>query len=204
LDGFYDLFKRLDEPSTAEGKEEEFYSKARNLKEAFYKAMDDDFNTPIALAEFQKLRGEVNKWLSEGLSTQARHDARQLFRSVGFILGLFGLHWREWQFNPPIRIGVSDALTISTQEIATRNPVSPALTPSTGEVTINATRPYLSGEQKVEPITLSDEEIERLIAERNEARHKRDFKRADAIRTKLVAFSITIEDRPDGTSRWKR
>lgn len=204
LDGFYDLFKRLDESSTAAGKEEEFCSKAENLKEAFYKAMDDDFNTPIALAEFQKLRGKVNKRLSEGLSIQARYDARELFRSVGSILGLFRLHWRDWQFNAPIRIGVSDALTISTQEIPTRNLWSPTITPSTGEIATNLSRPYLSGDEKIEPITLSDEEIEHLIAERNEARRKKDFKRADDIRTKLVAFSITIEDRPDGTSRWKR
>jgi cysteinyl-tRNA synthetase len=204
LDGFYDLFKRLDESSTAAGKEEEFCSKAENLKEAFYKAMDDDFNTPIALAEFQKLRGKVNKRLSEGLSIQARYDARELFRSVGSILGLFRLHWRDWQFNAPIRIGVSDALTISTQEIPTPNLWSPTITPSTGEIATNLSRPYLSGDEKIEPITLSDEEIEHLIAERNEARRKKDFKRADDIRTKLVAFSITIEDRPDGTSRWKR
>jgi cysteinyl-tRNA synthetase len=119
-------------------------------------------------------------------------------------LGLFRLHWRDWQFNAPIRIGVSDALTISTQEIPTRNLWSPTITPSTGEIATNLSRPYLSGDEKIEPITLSDEEIEHLIAERNEARRKKDFKRADDIRTKLVAFSITIEDRPDGTSRWKR
>ena len=32
------------------------------------KAMDDDLNTPKALGEFQRLRGEVNKLISAGLS----------------------------------------------------------------------------------------------------------------------------------------
>lgn len=48
------------------------------------------------------------------------------------------------------------------------------------------------------------DEIERQLAERNEARRRKDFARADAIRKALAARGITIEDRPDGTSRWKR
>ncbi|MER3422523.1 MAG: hypothetical protein C4293_04095, partial [Nitrospiraceae bacterium] len=52
--------------------------------------------------------------------------------------------------------------------------------------------------------TGSDEEIERLLTERNEARRRKDFAKADAIRRALTAQGITIEDRPDGTSRWKR
>ena len=55
-----------------------------------------------------------------------------------------------------------------------------------------------------EPVTFSDEEIELKLAERNEARRKKDFKTAYKIREALVAFGIIIEDRPDGTSRWKR
>ncbi len=51
---------------------------------------------------------------------------------------------------------------------------------------------------------LSDAEIEAKIAERAEAKKKKDFKRADAIREELASQGITIEDKPDGTSRWKR
>jgi cysteinyl-tRNA synthetase len=40
--------------------------------------------------------------------------------------------------------------------------------------------------------------------ERNEARKRKDFKRADEIKAELKALGITIEDKPDGTSRWKR
>ncbi|GIM46098.1 cysteine--tRNA ligase [Collibacillus ludicampi] len=48
-----------------------------------------------------------------------------------------------------------------------------------------------------------DEEIERLIAERNEARKKKDWTRADRIRDQLAEMGILLEDTPQGV-RWKR
>jgi cysteinyl-tRNA synthetase len=51
---------------------------------------------------------------------------------------------------------------------------------------------------------LSESEIENLLNQRNEARRRKDFKRADEIRKSLAAQGIIIEDKPDGTSRWKR
>ncbi|WP_153125804.1 cysteine--tRNA ligase [Peribacillus tepidiphilus] len=50
---------------------------------------------------------------------------------------------------------------------------------------------------------LLDEEIERLIQERNQARKERNFSRSDEIRDQLKAMNIILEDTPQGT-RWKR
>lgn len=50
---------------------------------------------------------------------------------------------------------------------------------------------------------LLDAEIERLIFERQEARKKRDFAKADAIRAYLAEKGIILEDTKDGV-RWKR
>lgn len=48
-----------------------------------------------------------------------------------------------------------------------------------------------------------DEEIERLIQDRQEARKRRDFAAADAIRDQLAARGIVLEDTREGV-RWKR
>jgi cysteinyl-tRNA synthetase len=45
--------------------------------------------------------------------------------------------------------------------------------------------------------------IERLVQEREEARRRRDWARADTIRAELEAQGVTLEDTPGGT-RWKR
>jgi cysteinyl-tRNA synthetase len=48
-----------------------------------------------------------------------------------------------------------------------------------------------------------DEEIERLIQERSEARKQKDWARADRIRDQLSEMGILLEDTPQGV-RWKR
>jgi cysteinyl-tRNA synthetase len=50
---------------------------------------------------------------------------------------------------------------------------------------------------------LLEEEIQKLIDDRQEARHRRDFKRADEIRDELTQRGIILEDTKDGV-RWKR
>jgi cysteinyl-tRNA synthetase len=51
---------------------------------------------------------------------------------------------------------------------------------------------------------LNPEQVEALVEERNAAKKHRDFKRADAIRQQLADSGIILEDRKDGTVRWKR
>jgi len=48
-----------------------------------------------------------------------------------------------------------------------------------------------------------DDEIQKLIDARQEARHRRDFHRADEIRDELTGRGIILEDTKDGV-RWKR
>ena len=49
-----------------------------------------------------------------------------------------------------------------------------------------------------------DAEIEKLVADREAARKKRDFATADRIRKELAGRGILLEDTKDGAVRWKR
>ena len=166
LNGFYDLFARLKESAPAQGAADQQMREATHrMRQAFVDAMDDDLNTPNAVAVLQKLRGEVNKALEVGLSDELRRVIRQEFRSLGAVLGL--LQPDDWQFKSQRQQGVSGA---------------------TGA-----------------PMTsLSDEEIAHKIAARLAAKQAKNYKLADQLRADLSSHGITIEDRPDGTSRWKR
>jgi cysteinyl-tRNA synthetase len=158
LNGFYDLFNRLAEPGQGLLEaEESLLTRVDEARQAFETAMENDLNTPVALAAFQALRSDVNKLVGAGLSSQARQRGRQAFRSLGQVLGLFQLD--RWEFGMKAEAG---------------------------------------------HYQWSGEDIEAKIAERIEAKKKKDFKLADAIRAELASLGITIEDRPDGTSRWKR
>ena len=51
--------------------------------------------------------------------------------------------------------------------------------------------------------SIADAEVEKLIAERNQAKKARNFARADEIRKQLLDGGVIIEDTKDGV-RWKR
>jgi cysteinyl-tRNA synthetase len=167
LNGFYDLFKRLRE-SAVETRASDVRVKQAigDLERSFRQAMDDDFNTPAAIAALHRLRGEINRLPESGLSRQVREKTVKAFRRHGKVFGLLQVPVRDWEF------GGTDFKSV------------PTLT-----------------DLKSVP---ADAEIERQIAERSEARRRKDFARADEIRKVLAAQAIILEDRPDGTTRWKR
>ncbi len=63
-------------------------------------------------------------------------------------------------------------------------------------------RPEEYFKEKQRHLQISPEEIEGFIRERNEARSKGDWEKADKIRTDLAERGIVLEDYPGGT-RWK-
>jgi cysteinyl-tRNA synthetase len=177
LNGFYDLFKRLAEPGQGSVETDgETDMEIGYTREAFRMGMDDDLNTPVVLAELQRFRSELNKLINGGLSTEARSAARGEFRFLGSILGLFQIEHDKWQFNPVLKKKVL------------------------GEVGFIGLKEERA---RVESI-LPDTEVQLKVDERNEARKQKDFKKADEIRQFLASRGIVIEDKPDGTSRWKR
>ena len=115
----------------------------------FGAAMDDDFNTPIALAVLFDLVTEINK------SGSVAH-ARQL-KALAAVIGLLE-----------------------------RTPTA-----------------FLQGADHGAGAQLPDA-IAALIAARSVAKKARNFAESDKIRADLLAAGVILEDKPDGTTNWRR
>ena len=174
LDTIYDLLLRLEESNPKESSQgdKEYERVLKEFANKFQESMDDDFNTPKALAAIHELRGEVNKLLAKGLSDKTKGKATEIFKKFGDPLGLFQILPDIW-FGKRILIATSDNVSVGESVSATTNPLD------------------------------APELIERKIQLRNEARAKKDFATADRIRKELNE-QVILEDRPDGTTRWKR
>lgn len=167
LDNVYDLFSRLAEKSGSGSRSESALGDVlTQFRQAFEEAMDDDLNTPKALAAFQQLRAEANQVLRTGLSGKDRQEVLSMFRQCGASLGLFQLNETEWVFRE-LEFGPEHCRMRTEQED-------------------------------------TDEWIQDQIRQRTEARARKDFAAADHIREALAAKGILLEDRPDGSTRWKR
>ena len=172
LNGFYDLFGRLAESGGNMISDQSLNQALERCRVAFKAAMDDDLNTPVAIAALQGLRSDANKLLGQGLSLEGRRQVRETFRSLGSCIGLFQLD--RWDFNVRVEPAPAHLALAAFPSTAARGTAH------------------------------TDAEIEAKLAERIDAKKRKDFKRADAIREELRSLGITIEDKPDGTSRWKR
>ncbi|MGZ3184811.1 MAG: cysteine--tRNA ligase, partial [Telluria sp.] len=111
----------------------------------FKEAMDDDFNTPVAVAVLFDLATEINKTRSAALATE--------LRALAGVLGLLE----------------------------------------------RAPSQFLQGGDDAEA-----SRIEALIAQRRAAKQAKNFAESDRIRAELSAAGIILEDKPDGTTNWRR
>jgi cysteinyl-tRNA synthetase len=114
----------------------------------FREAMDDDFNTPIAIAVLFDLATELNK-------SKSALQARQ-FKALAAVLGLL-----ERSPQAFLQAGVEEG-------------------------------------------AMDEAAIVDAIARRAEAKKARNFAESDSIRAGLLAAGIVLEDKPDGTTNWRR
>ncbi|MGS0892444.1 cysteine--tRNA ligase [Burkholderia stagnalis] len=117
----------------------------------FAAAMNDDFNTPVAVATLFELAGEVNR-------TRDASQARQLKQLAG-LLGLLGREPRAF------------------------------LQQASGAAQAGG---------------LAADEIEARIAARVAAKQAKDYAEADRIRAELLGAGIALEDKPGGSTEWRR
>ncbi len=146
----------------------------------FKQAMDDDFNTPEAIAVLQTLATELNIAKDQKAPEVAALAAE--LRALGGILGLL-------QQDPQVflRKGI-------------RNRV---LTAGTGSFVLSGAPADLSVSTTVTS-TFSDEEVQALVDQRSEARKRRDWKESDRIRDELVDAGVVINDKPNEPTGWTR
>ena len=112
-------------------------------------AMDDDFNTPLAVAALFDLASEVNR-------SKSPKAARQL-KALAGVLGLLERSPQQFlQAGSPAEGGLDEAAIVDA------------------------------------------------IARRAAAKKSRNFAEADAVRAELTAAGIVLEDKPDGTTNWRR
>lgn len=136
---------RLDElkaVASKEKKEESFITD--KYKKLFEEAMDDDFNTALALSVIFDFVKDVNTNVDENFSKKTIENISSTLEELCDILGL-----------------------------------------------------------KLRDEVLLDENIDKLIEERNVARANKDFALADKIRDDLLSRGIVLEDTKAGV-RWKR
>ena len=142
--------------------------------ERFVAAMDDDFNTSVAVAELQSLARAVNTAKAAGRAEEAAVAAGELV-TLGARLGLLGQDPETFLRKHPRKVAADTAA---------------------GEVTGDGEAAAVGG--------LSDADIERLIAARVAARKSKDFKESDRIRDELAAAGVLLEDQPGGKTLWRR
>jgi cysteinyl-tRNA synthetase len=146
--------------------------------QGFRAAMDDDFNTPEAVAVLQTMTRDLNVAKREGKSVEAGQIAAEL-GVLAAVLGIAQLPPEQWARlrTPPVE-GEPTPGAAADGTAATADPAA-----SQG---------------------LQDAEIDDLVVQRLEARKNKDFKEADRIRDVLAAQGVILEDRPGGRTEWRR
>jgi cysteinyl-tRNA synthetase len=133
-------------------------------KAAFKAAMDDDFNTPKALAVIQSLAKDINSLRATGRMEEAA-GLGLLIRELTEILGILRLDPDAW-FRLP--------------------------------------KPDSNASGDPDATLWGDSAIELAITARLAARKARDFKESDRLRDSLAQAGVILEDKPDGTTVWRR
>jgi cysteinyl-tRNA synthetase len=142
-------------------------------RERFLASMDDDFNTPEALAVLQSLAREVNSAKASGAHQRAAALGAEL-RTLGAVLGLLSVPAEQWF-----------RLAKPAQESA----VAPG---------------SQDPKAAAKPGWIDDEEVEARIEARAAARRARNWSESDRIRDELAAAGVVLEDKPGGTTTWRR
>ncbi|MFC1907965.1 cysteine--tRNA ligase [Chloroflexota bacterium] len=150
----------------------------RNIKTHYWgrftSVMDDDFNTPQALAVLFDLAREINRRRDEGFDIRER---KALLIELAGVLGLkLPMLDKMWEINAEILKRIAGSIAEQLEEA--------------GESQLSK---LLTSESQTEPL------IQLLSSTRNQLRKAKKWQLADDIRVKLDEVGIVLEDTPQGT-----
>ncbi len=151
------------------------------LRRGFTAGLADDLNVSAALAALFGFVKEINVAIEAGrLVAGDKAAVEQVLAEVDQVLGV--LDAEAWQ------------------EAGARAGAGAAAAPGVGGGEASPGGAQAGGGAAADAM---EGEIERLVAERDAARRRRDFGAADRLRGELAALGIVVEDTPQG-ARWKR
>ncbi|NJD67970.1 MAG: cysteine--tRNA ligase [candidate division NC10 bacterium] len=174
-------------------------------EQEFTGAMDDDFNTPRALAALFGLTRDINVALTDADETPRQSLVYALglggetLRTLGSVLGGLFEGVEDEADTSRVReitvsgcVGMSDTVAV---EVARAKP----------DLRVTA-QDFATAQERVRKAIESGqsppaETIEAIVAYRVHCRHQRDWATADAIRTWLAERGIVVDDTGDGV-RW--
>ena len=158
-----------------------------NEKDYVLEALEDDLNTPKALSALSALSDE-----EQGThSPEGRRRLKAKLLSAGALLGLLQNEPEDW-FKQTVAVGMARAKS-------TAGPIGIMRSVPVGRAEEKATALGVTAVK-----TYSVEGIEKLIVERKAAREAKNFAMSDRIRDELAEQGIILEDKPDGTTDWRR
>jgi cysteinyl-tRNA synthetase len=173
IDRLRTFHQRLGQGLFAVGETEAIQVAAHAARAAFFASMANDLNTADARAPIFDLLRMANTAMDKGQFRAGDRDA--VFKVLADFDAVFDVIAN--QDDEPTRRAVAWA-----EQAGRQADVAPEL---------------------LARMSLSDEEIEKLVTERTLAKKQRNFARADQIRNELLEKGVVIEDSKDGV-RWKR
>jgi cysteinyl-tRNA synthetase len=195
---------RLTKESFPEGKNDSLQTRAQQARRKFEAALDDNLNTAEALGAIFDMVREGNTAMDRGEfraddcaafgDTLARWD--RIFAVLGdedhAKLVKFGFV-REAVSPVSVAVEAREAESVRVAEFRSGQPTG-----------YEAEQGIRNGTTPALPVgSLSDEAIEKLVAERAAARRAGDYVRSDEIRANLLKAGVILEDTKAG-ARWKR
>ena len=162
------------------------FKEVEELKNKFIQAMDDDFNTPVALSILLEMISEGNKSLLDKNSDKAL----SISETIGELLEILNISEIKYVVTDLISDNeiLNELVTLQDQYRGdfTSRSISLITIKNQGDVWGN-----------IEKI------VKKFIELRHYARDKKDFALSDKIRNDMLSARIILEDAKEGTT-WRR